>query len=85
MELAASRLACMGAGFFRGRRLAPWRREVPGTRRKATVIVTIERMDGDMARIRSIVRKAQAGRSTVESRGHRRYVLTPRISTCSAK
>jgi UTP--glucose-1-phosphate uridylyltransferase len=79
MDSQPPAMACMAQVFSREGASLLGVEEVPRDQTQSYGIVTIERMDGDMARIRSIVEKPRPAEAPSNLAVIGRYVLTPRI------
>jgi UTP--glucose-1-phosphate uridylyltransferase len=79
MDSQPPAMACMAEVFSREGASLLGVEEVPRDQTQSYGIVTIERMDGDMARIRSIVEKPRPAEAPSNLAVIGRYVLTPRI------
>jgi UTP--glucose-1-phosphate uridylyltransferase len=79
MDSQPPAMACMAQVFAREGASLLGVEEVPRDQTQSYGIVTIERMDGDMARIRSIVEKPRPAEAPSNLAVIGRYVLTPRI------
>jgi UTP--glucose-1-phosphate uridylyltransferase len=79
MDSQPPAMACMAQVFSREGTSLLGVEEVPRDQTQSYGIVTIERMDGDMARIRSIVEKPRPAEAPSNLAVIGRYVLTPRI------